>query len=390
MSALDYVIQKQASQLTAFGETQVAQLTPKLYAQFPYNINSELFTDNSTASGTLSVANSFCQISSGAASSSTGKITSIPVIEYHPGTGGLVRFTAVFDTAVEGNNQIIGAGDDNNGFFVGYNGTDFGIWRRKDGADFFTAQDAFTDDKLDGTGSSGMTLDTSKGNVFQIQYQWLGFGEIRFYVENPVSGKLFIFHRIVYANANTGVSISNPTLPFQAESTNTTNNTDIVLKVPSVGIYSEGIDGNAMHLVHGKSNTKTGVTTENNIITIRNNATYATKTNLLRVQPKLVSAASDGNKPAVITCYKNASLGGSPSYTNFNANTSPVSFDVAGTTVSNGIEILTFTLAKSGNDIVYLDQLPIILAPGDTFTVTGQSSQAADISVSITWEERFS
>ena len=41
---------------------------------------------------------------------------------------------------------------------------------------------------MDGTGPSKQTLDPEFGNVFKIQYQWLGFGAIIFSIENSVTG----------------------------------------------------------------------------------------------------------------------------------------------------------------------------------------------------------
>jgi hypothetical protein len=38
---------------TAFNEVQVAQLFPKISGKFSYNVNSELFKDNSTGAGAL-------------------------------------------------------------------------------------------------------------------------------------------------------------------------------------------------------------------------------------------------------------------------------------------------------------------------------------------------
>ena len=42
------------------------------------------------------------------------------------------------------------------------------------------------DDIFDGNGITGATLDPTKGNVYQITYQWLGFGAISFFIEDPL------------------------------------------------------------------------------------------------------------------------------------------------------------------------------------------------------------
>jgi hypothetical protein len=310
-------------------------------------------------------------------------------LEYITATGGLLRFTSIFSTPQVGNVQLVGIGDDNNGYFIGYDDTTFSILRRRAGVNNFVGQASFSEDPLNGTGPSGMTLDPQKGNVYQIQYQRLGFGEIRFGIENPDTGRIFIFHKIKYANQNIDLSVLNPNFPFQAESTNTTNSSNIVLKVPSFGVFSEGLESHSMHLVHAANNTKTNVSTEANILTIRNNDTYVGKSNFIRVSPRIFSAASDGNKPVLINFYKNATLGGSPSFADFNSNTSVIAIDTAGTTISDGIKVASFAIGKSDNFRFDVTTMNLVLAPGDTLTLSGTSSSSNDVSGSITWEERF-
>ena len=58
----------------------------------------------------------------------------------------VARFTAIFATATSNTNQYVGIGDDNDGYFIGYQGTSFGIMRRTNGAETFTAQASFNID----------------------------------------------------------------------------------------------------------------------------------------------------------------------------------------------------------------------------------------------------
>jgi len=376
-------------QQTAFGEVEVAQKVGMIYGKFTYNLNTELFKDNSTGSGSVTVTPPFSITSSGAATSSKGILNSVNVLEYFPGTGGATYFTAIFDTPKTGNNQLVGIGDLVNGFFIGYNNETFSILRRSAGVDTFVGQSSFNVDTLDGNGESGMTIDTTKGNVFKIQYQWLGFGQIDFFVENPETGLLIIFHQIKYTNANTDVSIQQPSLPFQVESSNTTNATDVVIKVPSLSAYTQGITSNAAFLTHGSSNSVTAVSAERAILTIRNNATFASVTNYIRISPKIVSITSDGTKSSTFAIYRNATLGGTPNFVDFNSNSSVVAIDKAGTTVTGGTLIATFDIGKVSNEIINLDFSSIILHPGDTMTISVASSSNTDATASITWQERF-
>lgn len=73
-------------------------------------------------------------------------------------------------------------------------------------------QSSWNVDKLDGNGPSGMLLNPQTLNVFQINFRWLGAGEIRFAIENPETGNVIFFHHIHFSNANTTVHMDNPSL----------------------------------------------------------------------------------------------------------------------------------------------------------------------------------
>ena len=98
---------------------------------------------------------------------------------------------------------------------------------------------------MDGTGPSAMTLDHDTGNVYKIQYQWLGFGPIQFFIEKPnAKDKFQLVHEVEYINTNTVSSVVNPTLPMYILSKNAANTSDIVVKVGSHSAESEGTISN--------------------------------------------------------------------------------------------------------------------------------------------------
>lgn len=371
---------------TAFGELKVASGVPKVLAHFPYNINTDVVSSTTTGSGTVTHSNFMATMSTTAASSSSAEIETLGVVEYLPGSGVDAMWTAVFTTGVAGSTQSIGVGNSVNGFFVGYNGADFGVLHRNNSSDTWTAQSSFNMDTLDGNGPSGMTIDPTKGNVFRCIFQWLGFGAITFFCEYPASGEFIPFHRIKYANANTVPSISNPTLPMSAKVENTTNDTNIVLKTPSLGAYIDGEDTDTGSVTNAQSNTKS-VTTENNIITIRNKTTYQSVTNQVRIRPVLLSMAADGNKNVTVNMYINTTLGGSPSYTDISTNTSVIDYDTAGTTISGGRLVASFGLGKTQSSVISIKELNLILNPGDTLTIAATSSQSNDVTAAISWLE---
>lgn len=373
---------------TAFGEVSVAEATPRVLMHFPYNLNTEIVNTSTTGSGSVTHANDFAVISSGAATSSSGTLSSIKNLEYYPGTGAICRFTAVFDEGVEGNSRIAGCGSSTDGFFFGYNGTAFGILYRAGGVDTWISQENWNQDPMDGSSRSSQTLVPQNGNVYQIQYQWLGFGQIDFLIENQYSGTLKKVHSIRYSNQNTTVSVNNPTFPFRAHSENTTNDTAVVIKVPLVGMYIQGKESDISYLRKGIDASKS-VTTEAAVLTIRNKSTYQSVTNLVNVQPDFISLATDGSKSVIFRFYLNPTLGGTPSYTDISTNTSVVDYDVAGTTVTGGVLVASIPAAKIDNQNVLFKNYNLILPPGNWFTITAESDLTNSVLVGASWVERF-
>lgn len=373
--------------ITAFGELQVAELTPMAGWTFAYNVNADLVSSTVAGTGAISSASGFAVLTTGASASSSAKIETKLPLRYIPGQGAVARFTAIFTEGVAGSTQIIGVGDASDGLFFGYNGTSFGIMRRNGGVDTWTYVDDWIGYDLSWQDEQP---DPTKGNVYQIKFQWLGFGEMQFYIESPALGRFALVHKIQYANANTVTSIFNPTLPIMAQVANTANDTEIILKTPSAMGFCEGKVDNPppphpLALVRTLTATKATVTTQANVLTLSSQSTWQSKANRIRSQLRTLSVATDGTKPAIIRLTKNTTLGGTPSYTDYGADTSPVQYDTAGTTLTGGTVVMTVTLDKIDSQVFDLDRWGVFLAPGEKLTISAQSASATDVTVAINW-----
>lgn len=373
----------------AFGNLVTSSLSPRIQLQFPYVINTDANTTITTGSGTVTHSAPFAVCSTTAATNSSARLSSKNNLHYRTGQGGLCLFTAIYTTGVANSVQEVGLGDNVNGFFFGYNGTSFGINRRSNSSDNYIPQTDWNKDKMNGTGRSGVTLDPTKGNVYKIQYQWLGFGAINFYIESQVTGSFVLVHQISYANQNTTTSVLNPSMPVSFSVSNTTNNTNIVVRVPSIAAFVEG-NLTDSGLVNAINNQKSGVTTRLNILTIRNNATFGGIANRKFVEPLFLSISNTSNADAVFSIILNATLGGVPLYTDISSGTSVVSYDVAGTTIANGRLVAVFYVNGNTQSQIDLKNVPLILNALDTLTVSATSSGAAILaSCGITWSEQF-
>lgn len=372
---------------SAFGDLTVNRFQPTAGWNFVHKINSEVVASTVTGGGSVTGTDSMAVLNTGAQNNSSAKIETLNAMRYIPGLGAMVRFSALFTTGVAGNTQIIGAGDATDGIFFGFNGVAFGVMHRNNGSDTWVAKTAWNLDKMDGTTASDVTLDPTKGNVYQIRYQWLGFGAIIFAIQNPSTGAFVDVHRIEYGNVNTAVSLTNPALPIMAATENTSNNTSIILKTASAVGGTEGVSNGTVFVLHHTFDTSK--TSEQPVLSIRNSTTHQDITNKTRVKPRILSVATEGSKPVVIKGYQNATITSTSSWSDFSSLTSVVQTNSASTSSTGGNLRFAIQMAKTDQDLIDLEPFVIDLRPGDHLTVTAQSANAAEAFVAVTWEESF-
>lgn len=148
-------------------------------------------------------------------------------VVYRPNSEIFAEFTCIFTTGIASSYQRIGVYDTSNGFFIGYEGTSFGVTIRKVGVDTTTARASFNVDTLTGAANSKYTrngvpetLDTTKDNLYRIRFGWLGAAPIVFEVLSP-DGEWVLFHIIRHPNTTAGTSINNPDLPITLDAQKT-------------------------------------------------------------------------------------------------------------------------------------------------------------------------
>lgn len=387
--------------LTEFGDLRTAELHPKLQQSFEYTVDNTDLNENAVvAGGTVTQADGMGIVSTSTTTGSSAILKSRRHAKYSAGLGSLMRFTALFTSPVAGTDQLAGFADEvgsganfKNGYMVGYVGTVFGFHRFQNDTLITVAQSAW-DDPMDGTGPSGMTLDQTKLNVYEIGFQYLGAGKIELLIEDDATGDFVVVHRILYANNNTVPSVYNPNFHAAYYVDNHATTSNVVLKTASYAYFVEGGGTNSIvfrpQFSTGEQET-TGVTTEVAIVTIRNKATYASKTNFIDILMELTSVsieANTANNLGNVRFVRNATLGGTPSYTDINTTDSVVDYDVAGTTVTGGIELFNISLAgKNDKEVLPLVPLELVLEAGETLTIAGSSSNSATIRGSILWKE---
>lgn len=251
----------------------------------------------------------------------------------------------------------------------------------------FVAQSSFNGDTIDGNGASGFTIDPTKGNVFQIEFQYLGFGDIRYKVEDPSTGLFITAHTIEYANANTTPSLGNPSLRTGLYCVSIGSTTDLTTQSGSMAGFSQGVRENTRN-PRAFQNTQSLSTTKTNILTIRNRRTYNGMTNQVEIEPALLTIANEGGKNLEVEVRTTTDLGVEMDFTNVGTNlVSDYATDAV--TVSSGRLIAAFTVAGNSSVFVDLSALKIRVPPTLNMVIEGvrASGSAADATAALTWYE---
>lgn len=367
---------------TVFGELSVAQNQVQTGWNFPYNLNGTKIRQSTANGGTVTQSGNFAVVSTGTNAAGAAEIRTEGQIAYTPGIGALCRFTAIFDDPVADCTQIIGVGDSDNGFFFGYHGLQFGVLRRANGVDEWIYQDEWNID-------NHTTLNPQVGNVYQIAFKWLGFGDQYFSIAKG-TGDVEPVHQIHYANRNTETSVDIPSLPMLMSVTNAGNTTDVSLRSPSAVSFSEGeAFPVAFTTPIGYSRIESLSAGSNYLFSIRNPDTYQTKSNKLYLDLALLTFANAGTQPVLLRVIFNASLT-TPSWTDIDVDKTPAQADTAAAAFSGGTEIITFVVGQSSGTVIDLTSIlqGEKVWPGTTITFVAVAQASGASQTGLTFRSR--
>lgn len=259
----------------------------------------------------------------------------------------------------------------------------------------FIPSGSFSIDKMDGSGPSAMVLNPQHGNVYQIGFQYLGFGNAKFYAEDPNTGKLHQFHEIKNANNRTFPVLNNPNVSVLATSANIGGTTSKVLKTASMAAFVEGRNL--------KLDPKYSATWDYSI----NSATYVPigllKTNrvhnlrssfgefdLLRIN----LSNEVNNKTVTVGLFIRPQISGPVNYIDIFATQSIVSkatLDPAINTITNlatNPPFYEIVCSPQSSIVENLEVLDFVFGPGVEVLVAIKSTAAAAGSISVGWYEQ--
>ena len=256
----------------------------------------------------------------------------------------------------------------------------------------WTYQTDFNIDKLDGTGPSKVTIDPSKLNIFQIQFRWLGAGEIDYSIEDPLTGNIIHFHHEQYSNRNSDVHLDNPSfrIGYIAANLGAGTITDAHTYGASMMAAQEGIEAdNAFTTATGTSKLSLSSGSTHHLIGLKNSTIYQNKINLRKVKMKRLDVAVQSNDPVQIYLILNGTSSVTHSYVKVADYSCVVEDTNTGTyTLANEHVMAQFVLPAGGNIDIDLDKLEVTVPPGSHLDVCVSSGQTIQsIATALTWIE---
>lgn len=277
-----------------------------------------------------------------------------------------------------------------------YTGTSATLTTQQTGVahtDLWTPQTQFNQDTLNGNGPSGVTIDPQKLNVYQINFRWLGAGEIRYAIENPINGDMIFFHHEHYSNRNTDVHIDNPSLKIGYVAASLGGNgTSIVVEGASMMGAIEGLINTTKlpTATFRESDTNLTADTWYHVLTASNNVVFRGKINTREIILKNINAAFSGTAPVTVALILNPT--GVADTREFNSINEFSSVSTSNTTsvVTLGDQRLMyiFDVEAGGSGTQVLEDLRIAIPPGNEVSVLVRSSQQITRNaISMSWIE---
>lgn len=374
----------------AWGRPKVINDNSIFHGMFTYNvpvskwyerINGVVqtsFTNTSSVDGAL-------RIEAGATLNDKTNLRSYRNPRYEPNRGYLYSTAAIIENPLATMNRRFGTGTDENAvFFSLENGTLYGVVRTT------RTVGGTTEDKivLDTTG-----IDLSKGNVFDIQFQWRGVGNYIFYINLQEVGNTN------YLGTLDELSMSNPALPCFFESENLGDNDQ--MRFGCVDVTTEGGEANGKTYGSIGVDTNTGsvaITGYNQpIISVRSKTTVG---GLINTRDTLALLASGyGDQKAILRVWSTrdftAITDGTQTWTDFgDGHLEYIIYDPgAGTpmTFDTAKADLIFT-CRVGIDETYATsalfegRTDIYKTPGDMFIFTMHRETGAGMNAGVTYE----
>ena len=261
----------------AFGRLQVSNPYTLFDSQSRYAADAQ-FSTTTGGTGTTSFLSNEAAVKMEVTAGGAGSVVrqTYRCMPYQPGKGLLVLATFVMSNSDSVNlTQRVGYFNTQNGVF----------FQKVDGVNSFVLRSYVTGvvsdartvnqadwngDKLDGTGPSGLTLDTTKAQILWMDFEWLGVGSVR--CGFVINGQFYVCHTFDNANLISNVYMTTAILPVRYEITSTAAVAAYLKQICSTVISEGGYEQESIEHVARRTTVFTNIDTAANfypIVSIR-------------------------------------------------------------------------------------------------------------------------
>lgn len=369
-----FIPTKPTGDLTVFNEQQVALRSSQMNFKPTWGVTTYRYKKITTGTGAVAAeTNGEFRLQTGTATTNVSSIETNQRGQYQAGTMGQVGIGIRIPTAPIGTQYAKWGYSDlaNNGFYFGQDATGLYVAFMTGGVETKTYQANWNEDKLNGTGASGLTLALVNGSISQIDFTWYAYGDIKFIFLVFNTATLKTQEVIVHTTKiNNAASIIDPNQPLKFEVGNgATSTTD----------FSLFVGGHQFSVVGGFSDPQKRLVSElltnyttalNNswqpIIAFRKKSTFNGRANSVNGSLENFEVAADGEVETRIT------IGGTTSNLTFANPTGILSTETAIETKVTGGVVLTTSTDGSSSDYGFV-----------TANKTSVGSSANNISITL-------
>lgn len=259
----------------------------------------------------------------------------------------------------------------------------------------FVSSSSFNIDPLDGSGPTGMVLNPQKGNVYQIGFQYLGFGNAKFSVEDPNTGIPVQFHEIKNANSRTTPVVRNPNVNILATSANIGGTTSVELRTASMAGFIEGFARKLdPKFAHSVSFTGVNESAYVPLLLLKTRRVFHDQSCFGEFDLiKLAASNEVNNKTLTVGLFLSAEVTGDVNFQYVDENNSVVSYaevnpnsqELVNASLTPFYELVVGSDSSKSEDLTSLE---LAFGVGDTVVVAIKTTASMSGQVSVNWFEQ--
>ncbi len=256
----------------------------------------------------------------------------------------------------------------------------------------FIEQSSWNIDPMNGLGPSRLNFDPSLANVYEIKFQYLGYGNVLFSIEGSTSTKFIPVHLIKNAGNTNHPTIRNPNffLSWSAKNTGSVASPPLVYGASGAGFIA-GVKkylGARFSYALIKDVSSTALIPA---FTIKASHIYNGNPNVTSIKLDRLSLGSDVVKPVELLVFAGANLN-TANFVNYNSSLSRAVIDTTATSVdiTNARQIFATSLGRSTqvNLDLRLEEFDIQAGEEITFCINSHQTSANQfVSISLSWSE---